>query len=206
MKRKKIYIVSAITGCFIGVIVFLASINNVKTQRTYDYPFYFDLDGMVQKSNQIVIGKVIADEGVEVLDAGSGLREYCIYRIKVSETIEGDAASGDEIRIRIFKLDDPNDHPFEVGNDYVCFLWDTDGFPAVLLNRSQSQIRLQEDDVLLTEDSYVAVEGTVEKSRSISEINLQKENISNDLYEDILLKDAKQELLTRIRELAAEKD
>lgn len=206
MKTKKKYFVSVFWGCFLGVAAFFILINSAKPHVEYDYPFYYNLETLVQASNQIVVGNVIADEGVQILDVGDGDKEYCVYRIKVNETINGNAATGDEILIRIFKLNDADDQPFEVGNDYLCFLWDTDEYPAVLLNRTQSQIRLEGDDMYMTQDMYTAFAGTVSKLRNSSEIALQAENISGNLYEDIVLRNAKQETLSRIYEITAEND
>lgn len=204
MKTKKKYFISILCGCILGVAAFLLLIHSAKPQVKYDYPFYYNLETLVQASNQIVVGNIIADEGVQILDVGDGDKEYCIYRIKVSETISGNAAAGDEILIRIFKLNDADDQPFEVGNDYLCFLWDTDEYPAVLLNRTQSQIRLNGNDLYMTQDMYTAFEGTVSKLKSSSEIALRAENVSDNLYEDIVLRNAKQEILSKICEITAE--
>ena len=130
---------------------------------------------------------------------------YCVYRLKVNEIISGDTAFGDEIRIRILKEGNSDDHPFEEGNDYICFLWDTGNYPAVLLNRSQSQIRLEGNDVYLTEDTYTAMEGTINGLKNSRGISIQAEDISDDLYEDVILKDAKQEILTKIYALSENK-
>lgn len=130
---------------------------------------------------------------------------YCVYRLKVNEIISGDTAFGDEIRIRILKEGNSDDHPFEEGNDYICFLWDTGNYPAVLLNRSQSQIRLEGNDVYLTEDTYTAIEGTADELKTNEGIRLQAENISDDIYEDVVLRNAKQKIIAMIYTLSENK-
>ncbi|MDE7297680.1 MAG: hypothetical protein K2N94_02480, partial [Lachnospiraceae bacterium] len=112
---------------------------------------------------------------------------------------------GEEILVRVFKRNDSDDHPFEVGKDYVCFLWKRSDCPATPLNRSQVAIRLEGEELLMTKDAYTAVKGTMDRLRSGSEAVVQN-NENTDDYEDIILKGGRNEILSMIREMAAEKE
>lgn len=210
MKNAIKYFVSVISGSILSVI-FLGLIltHLTKSFYLYDYPYYDNLEDMCEKSNQIVMGTIVSYNGIKSLDVGEGKTDYHIYSLEVEETYKGDADVGDIIKIRIFDLKDEDDQPFEVDCNYICFLWDTDENPAVLLNRNQAELKLEENDIIVTDDAYAALEDLIKEADETTTANdqndIQVETIKGE-YEDRRIENGESLLVETIKEMSGEKD
>lgn len=187
MKKKSILFICI--GCIVFIcIVVVISINNRKNNITHaDFPYFNDIDSLVENANTIFDGKVIKEIGIKKININLSdnsdedlYATYTVFQVEVLDVMKGELNVGDKIEIKqlgdkdgIKNVETEEAGYFEENQECVFFLESYKNIkpdmPYSTLNPSQGSI------------TFANNKSQVASGNKLISNNIDKEKIITDL-------------------------
>ncbi len=142
------------TVCLLLILIAVAGCSpkpSSKGTSHADYPSFTTVGEVSMASPDIVIAKIVRDDGIQEIDISADpgkpdIMSYRVYTIAPTEVLRGKWNAGEELKIKI-RPEEKDAPTFTAGDEAVLFLETYDTVPASLINPAQGSVRIKDGAV-----------------------------------------------------------